>query len=940
VIDAKGTPWVMARGNVYWWDGERWVQAKDGDGPYRSAYYLAGFHGGSDRGAYMSQQGPEEHQGFLFRLEAGRATKVADFYYDTSGARPGLYVSKSGDLFNFGARFVAVLQEGKWNAKEVRMDKHFFNVSIADFGPEGPVVFVARQRGLATVWNGEAFRTQIALPDLQGNKSNPIGACRWGKDRVLSWRYASSGLAAVELAGDGLKAADVGEILEWVGADSTVYDGWAAPDGSVWLLFRRRDEPGRNLGHILADGACEELGVPATSKLGWDNQRFARYPDSALLARDGTLWLGTPQSGPGIASVRDGKVEIHDWRTGLKATSVNWLCESPDHTLFAAGRLTHKVYHWDPEAAPDRSLTQEWEEIVDVSPHGPLADFSGCLWMIRQDQAGKVSKWDGESWHHLDVPFEPRRASRLAVDDSDHLIVAMRSYPEGTYVVGAEGTQHYKDIREALVARVQAGARRFRSDALVGPIVTGSDQIWFAYSRGSDYVEALLDGRWEHMALKDVRAMGLDEKKDVVLVTGDALWTYRTGQFVRTAEADENVMRRFRVVGDPYVHGGLPFIPGLPASVRAQHVVLARMRNNLYWPLTWEEAAKLPADRPAEMKHKVEKQGIYDPHSAFTAPGGGFWIRNNNSYISRWFEGRLVRLDAKDTPIGNRIWHNVGVLPSGCLWIVTDPYTGGRHVFVRKGKANNGQQAPRVKKCEVKNGRRLRIAWDLPSENAATYLWKTSLDEHWRPLDSDSTHYLVTTPGEHQLRIEARAMGALGVLGPATIHYVSVDVRLPRTRWTGGLPEYLGDLVWVVPVDAEGTADDIPRRIEWRLADGQWRTLPENRRLPVAAYSNKAVELQFRALEADVFVDPEPLSIKVAVEFVLKDVIGPRIDLILSGTEKERRQAIEDLKAAPEASTRLLRERLSSLEESEKRCRQALRELERAGQTTDFRGTE
>jgi len=317
VVDATGTPWVMARGGVYWWDGENWIQAKDGDKPYASGYTFARLLGGSDRGAYMSQRGQEQHQGLLFELEAGRVEKLADFYYDTAGEQPGLYVSRSGDLFNFGARFVAVLEQGKWKPKEVRMGQRPFDVSVADFGPDGPVVFVARQTALATIWDGAAFRTDIALPNLPGDESNPIAACRWGDKRVLLWRYSSRGLrglAAVELEGYDLKPVDVGAIVEGIGADSRIHDGWSAPDGSALLLFTRAGGPGYELGHIRADGTLGGLGVAETRKLGWDNRRFTRYPDSVLLAPDGTLWLGTPKAG--IASIRDGKVELHDWAEG------------------------------------------------------------------------------------------------------------------------------------------------------------------------------------------------------------------------------------------------------------------------------------------------------------------------------------------------------------------------------------------------------------------------------------------------------------------------------------------------------------------------------------------------------------------------------------------------------------------------------------------------
>jgi len=269
------------------------------------------------------------------------------------------------------------------------------------------------------------------------------------------------------------------------------------------------------------------------------------------------------------------------------------------------------------------------------------------------------------------------------------------------------------------------------------------------------------------------------------------------------------------------------------------------------------------------------------------------------------------------------------VTATGGVWVVTGDHHGGRRIFFRRPTPAGQMPKVTVRKLEVKYGRHVLLTWDVPEQCAAA-VWRAGPNDYWHPLDEPGFQRSLTEPGKHVLRLEAMALDDLGLPGPVTVRTVEVDVRLPRTRWTEPPPECLDDLVWVVPVDADWTHPDVPRRIEWRLAGGDWQTLPEDRRLPVARYNNRAVEFEFRAVEEDDFADAKPLVLKVAVEMPLEEVIARRIERILSGTEAERKQAVEDLEAAPEEAGRLLREKLDELRSAEQRCRQALTEVEHA----------
>ncbi len=109
-------------------------------------------------------------------------------------------------------------------------------------------------------------------------------------------------------------------------------------------------------------------------------------------------------------------------------------------------------------------------------------------------------------------------------------------------------------------------------------------------------------------------------------------------------------------------------------------------------------------------------------------------------------------------------------------------------------------------------------------------------------------------------------MDDLGLLGKGDSRTVEVDVRCPSIRWNGQPPKFINSPVWTPPLKVEWTAD-VPRRIEWRVKGRPWKTLPETRTLSVATHNNMAVTFEFRAVEEDVFISPETLTVRVAVEF-------------------------------------------------------------------------
>ena len=862
VVDRTGTLWLMARGSVYRWDGEQWGQVKQGDKPYRSGYYLAGLFGGPDRGAWMTQRGCIDHEGRLYKLESGEIKPAGNFYYDNSGERPGLYVARSGKLFNYSTRFLAVRRSGRWEKTETPLSKKPSEVNVADFGAAGPVVFVSRRHEKAAIWDGKALHANVPVegaPPNNPRNSMWLSACRWGPDRLLMWRYRRPGLGAARVRNDRLDAVDIPHLRRKIGQDTIIYDGWADPKGNVWLYAFRKGRQSSSLFHIDDQGRVTELGRQ-TRKLGLASDQLTRHPQSVLLAADGPLWLGLPAGG--IAQIRDGKVKVFGWQHGVTVRWINWLFEAPDGTIYAAG-AHNKVYRWDPNAHLRDDLTKVWMEIVNTKLTPPLIGPDGSLWVFLPEKPNKISRWDGRKWKHLDIPFDPAKVSRLVVDDRDSIIAQMSSYPAGTYVLGREGTEHFKDPRDAIPACVRRGARHFRSRGFEGPIVDKQGRIWFAYKGGPDHVYACFDGKWEQFGLVDLAHMALsDDGRTPWFATRQGWWTYRTGQILNMSGKPIPGLRFM----SPWTGEPLPYFADLPKSLLAQLLPIAQQRGR-WLPVRPQEAHQIARGKAWKRPPLVGLSSLQYPHWAIGDREGGFWLRNDNTTPVRLRHGHLIQLDGSGTPLVGRSLLEVGFDPAGHFWACGGLYGEGCHVFLRKDSGPKVQ----INQLMVIRSRIITAKWQSEAPVAAVE-YRLGDSQPWQittDLSGSLTLY-ASKPGRHETTLAIRVMDSLGVVGPPVFKKITVDVKLPCIRWSGGkVPKAVNSPAWRVPVEVDWAFDNTSRQIEYCINDGDWQALAKDRRLPVSHLNNRSVRFKFRAIEEGAFTSKEILSATVAVEMNL-----------------------------------------------------------------------
>ncbi len=122
-MEPGGTIWIMANGGLYYWDGSAFVPPVSGQ--LASGQTPTGLYGGPDRVLYATQKNDKYHWGKLYRLSDGEARYVTDYYYEMTDGRPGLYVSKTGKLYNWGNRFLAVYSDGEWQRIEAKLNSRY-----------------------------------------------------------------------------------------------------------------------------------------------------------------------------------------------------------------------------------------------------------------------------------------------------------------------------------------------------------------------------------------------------------------------------------------------------------------------------------------------------------------------------------------------------------------------------------------------------------------------------------------------------------------------------------------------------------------------------------------------------------------------------------------------------------------------------------------------
>jgi hypothetical protein len=192
-IESPGTLWALAKKFVCYWDGEQLREPPNLK--LTPGHYVHGLHGGMDRKLYASRSNSRNNNNQLYELVDGQAIYITDFFHDKSYDYPALYVSKSGLLFNWGTRFLAVYVQDQWKQIEAYLHPRFALTFDA-----GEKVHFYYNRNLYSVdKDGNFDKRQISTPNENIPGKNRINGALWGLDKMLIFDYGSKQFFAYHL---------------------------------------------------------------------------------------------------------------------------------------------------------------------------------------------------------------------------------------------------------------------------------------------------------------------------------------------------------------------------------------------------------------------------------------------------------------------------------------------------------------------------------------------------------------------------------------------------------------------------------------------------------------------------------------------------------------------------------------------------------------------
>jgi len=664
----------MAQNTVYYWDGKEFHTPRKGYWDEEQFRPLAGkltsglhFYGGPDRGLYVMQSGEHEHTGDVYELVDGRAIYVTDFYYDDSYALPGFYVSKSGQLFNWGKRFFAVYIQDKWKRIQERLSPLgmlIFDTSEKVYFYYGSVIYSVDKYG-------NFDKRQITSPIETLSEQKRIHGALWGRDKMFILSYFSKQVYAYHLdTGEPVNTEPINSYL----ANRTVYDVFAANDGAVWLLIS--DPELRSSVFLRITPECDITTVKDTTKLGWNNMQCRQLPHSVLNASDGSIWFATRRKG--IVRYNNGKMQFFDWQQGVSLNRCLYLLEGLQGQIYASSLDGIYVFHQGQHEKPS-TWAHQWQEYRLASSH-PVRDREGNIWMFLEGHPGQISRWDGYRWYHTKVPFDTSKAFSLITDDKGHILVSQRD-SIGWYDISPSKVNQYENSKDILVAAVSRGAKRFYTDrSFQGCFVLAGGKIWFGYHNTS--LISYFDGeRWDDFTMRDNIYYLYESPKYGILfrTQGVKYYTYERGQITHV-EIPKQVSTRW-LLGPKSLQ---PFEQELLDNYPDEYIPVERAEDGKLYMLVRREENNT-CSSPNSSYCRADP--LYT-HIKTVTPGlwGGYWSDYFSGPVYRFFGGRVLKCDFQNTPLLGNVHEISQVLEdrSHNLWIDAGWYTGARHVFMKR----------------------------------------------------------------------------------------------------------------------------------------------------------------------------------------------------------------------------------------------------------------
>jgi len=897
VIDEGGLAWVMTTAGVYYFAGDGFREPVSGPLKGSEGPRVEQLDGGPDRGAYVTQKGRKEHEGFVYRLGDGAAKLVTTCYYEEAYDPVGFYVSKSGNLFNWGRRFLARFNGKSWDRIEARLSVErtavfdtgknvyfYYDNSLYCADESGEL----RERKCPTWVKGESRLKRVTSALWGGNKALLINC---GYPQLFAFDLETGGEINLLPAGGNYPAKEF-------------HDAFSLRSGEVWICGL--GEKGRRFYRLSVDGVVSE--IPETGQLHWDYRRWWQFPDSVLESSEGELIFGTVEDG--LTLVRDGEFINWGWEHGL-AGGTRHLHEDLDGNIWfpMSGKIAKLALSQNPPAAPPAA--SDWEgielayrEIWELEP--------GQLAMFRKDMPEKLSRWDGKEWEHQKVPFDMGNVWTSVWDERGHLLIVLRDSRERAYDIGRDSIKQFKVIDDMLVDAVKNGVRDFKyHDSFQGIVVTPDNRLWFGYP--NDESVHMHDGaRWDSFRVSaDMEGIFRSNRYGVIMGTRGRYrryYCYDKGQII---EIDNPEAKRRYSMTD----GEL---------VQLYERELVDKFPGEYFMIMQEGEKTWVFFNPDDFEELMDGYGVREDYDNLELPNyfkrlspassGGAWIFSSSgpSGASRLFGNRIVDLTVEGTPLSGKRINDIKEDAGGDLWFLAGREQPGlAYRYSLSSLKLDAGATP--KNC----GRTLECSVAVtPRHMAGGITFVSRLNEgEWTIHEDSKGPITIRFPKSGEYRCEISGIKMAGKIKNSASFDVVAEVALPETvvSISQREPVFVDSIEWIPPVSIRKSSDDVSAALLWRTGGGIWREVTEDG-LAMAEMEPGEYVIEFAAEEEGIWRDQSPASVKIRFEPDYEKLIHFYISELFSEDENRKLNARKKLIELGDEATPIIEKKLFEAE--------------------------
>ncbi len=916
--DADDTVWILKGNKLFFWDGTEFRNPISTEVLADRAYWIA-LYAGPDRSVYAVQRFNKPRGDELYRLANGQATLTTSLYTELPNNGPGVYLSRSGRIYNWGTRFLARLTVDGWERIESVLQAKNETV-VFDLGQ---TVFFYADRHLYRA-DPEGLTEQPLKAQPQWLSENfvpgqPMLGAVWNKTCAFLVQYDSPGrMMAFDLVtGEEVNLNDAHETLRKV----SIQDLFPGSEGSVWMWGYDHNKKEHAFFKLDASGVVTRP-FAQNEMPPWQYLRAWQHPGTVLVASSGACFLGMQSDG--IAIWKDGKLSRISWREGF-LHGVNYLVERPDGSVWAENG-SRIVQVW-PRGWEQQFASEMWEEytlwpgsrIWETSPAGHLA-------MFRTDRPDALARWDGAQWSFQSVPFDPGMLRVYLVDDQRHLLVTSTMQREGAYDIGPETVTQHKSWEALLLARAQQGVKAFYDDEAQA-IAVSSNQVWFSPHHLQGLTIA--DSTFPKPSAYDFRVRRFHLTPDLggVVDAYDGVFRYDRGQLVRVRNMPTDAML-MRMPPDDQIARGKTFSFLLGAhGLQPYDQDLALRFPSLYYPVLMRGGQQrlyfsVEEFEAARDENALEVRSVPLPGGISRlrpSPKGGAWLEGffDGGLPVRLIARNLFYSDIKRTPLVGKAVIRAHEDCAGNIWFLTDFYNGASHAFMRRREHARIQLDTTPAEC----GRTLPIRVTITPEHLANEVQCLARfnGSDWVSLETNGPAITLRFPtsGKYEVEIGGLLMGTW--IQPAPAFTLTATVNLPKTiRTDAGEELAISDPFWQPPVELRPTDNTATQTMFWRVGDGAWRPVPSDNIIKLLSLEPGRHLLTFVAEEDGFWRDASPTKITIHYAPDYGVAIERRTRELLHSEASVRARARQELIELGSVAGEVIKGRIKKIEEEAK----------------------